>query len=130
MPVRIYAHLSWTTFARTPLITERVAEFLCRFLLEEATRHGARTIEIGVVRDHVHMLLELPAAFDLPRMVQGLKGASARLANRDGHAGHSPLQWAQGYDLRSVGIEQLRRVAEYVREQEGRHEEVRPSGRA
>jgi len=28
-----------------------------------------------------------------------------------------------------VGIEQLRRVAEYVREQERRHEEVRPSGR-
>jgi len=72
MPVRIYAHLSWTTFARTPLITERVAEFLCRFLIEEATRHGARTIEIGVVRDHVHMLLELPATFDVPQRVQGL----------------------------------------------------------
>lgn len=69
MPVRIYAHLSWTTFARLPLIDERVAEFLCRFLLEEATRHRARVIEIGVVRDHVHMLLELPAAFDVPRMV-------------------------------------------------------------
>jgi len=130
MPVRIYAHLSWTTFAGAPLIHERVAEFLCRFLLEETTRHGARAIEIGVVRDHVHMLLELPAALDVPRLVQGLKGASARLANRDGIAGHTPLQWAQGYDLRSVGVEQLRRVAEYVREQEQRHgEEVRPSGR-
>jgi len=129
MPVRIYAHLSWTTFARAPLITERVAEFLCRFLLEEATRHGARAIEIGIVRDHVHMLLELPGEFDVPRMAQGLKGASARLANRDGHAGHTPLQWAQGYDLRSVGVEQLRRVADYVREQKRRHADVRPSGR-
>jgi len=130
VPVRIYAHLSWTTFARAPLITERIAEFLCRFLIEEAARHRARAIEIGVVSDHVHVLLELPAAFDVPRMVQGLKGASARLANRDGIAGHTPLQWAQGYDLRSVGVEQLRRVAEYVREQERRHgEELRPSGR-
>lgn len=129
MPVRIYAHLSWTTFARTPLITEPIAEFLCRFLLEEATRHGARAIELGVVRDHVHMLLELPAAFDVPRMIQGLKGTSARLANRDGIAGHTPLQWAQGYDLRSVGIEQLRRVADYVRDQKKRHGESRPTGR-
>jgi len=129
MPVRIYAHLSWTTFARAPLIRERVAEFLCRFLIEEATRHGARAIEIGVVSDHVHMLLELPATFDVPRMVQGLKGASARLANRDGFAEHTPLQWAQGYDLRSVGVEQLRRVAEYVRGQERKHGELRPSGR-
>ncbi|HEY3279732.1 MAG TPA: transposase [Gemmatimonadales bacterium] len=129
MPVRIYAHLSWTTFARLPLIDERVAEFLCRFLLEEVRRHGARTIEIGVVRDHVHMLLELPAAFDVPRMVQGLKGASARLANRDGLAGHHALQWAPGYDLRSVGLSQLRDVAEYVRGHEQRHGAPRPSGR-
>jgi REP element-mobilizing transposase RayT len=129
VPVRLYAHLSWTTFARAPLIDERVAAFLCRFLLEEATRHGARAIEIGVVRDHVHMLLELPAAFDVPRMVQGLKGASARLANRDGFAGHNPLRWASGYDLRSVGLRQLRDVAEYVRGQEGRHGKPRPSGR-
>src|SRR5258706_13285681 len=117
MPVRIYAHLSWTTFARAPLINERVGEFLSRFLIEEATRHGARAIELGVVRDHVHMLLELPAAFDVPRMVQGLKGASARLANRDGYAGHSGLQWAQGYDLRSVGVEKMGRDADYVQEQ-------------
>ena len=121
MHVRIYAHLSWTTFARAPLIRERVAEFLCRFLIEETTRHGARVIEIGVVSDHVHILLELPATFDVPRLVQGLKGASARLANRDGLAQHTPLQWAQGYDLRSVGVEQLRRVAEYVRGQERKH---------
>jgi len=130
MPVRIYAHLSWTTFARAPLIDERIAEFLGRFLLEEARRHGAGAIEIGVVRDHVHMLLELPAAYDVPRMVQGLKGASARLANRDGHAGHTPLRWASGYDLRSVGLTQLRGVAEYVREQKRRHGDLRPSGRA
>jgi REP element-mobilizing transposase RayT len=129
MPVRIYAHLSWTTFARLPLIDERAAAFLCRFLLAEATRHGARTIEIGVVRDHVHMLLELPAAFDVPRMVQGLKGASARLANRDGFAGHHSLQWAPGYDLRSVGLTQLRDVAEDVRGQEARHGIPHPSGR-
>jgi hypothetical protein len=68
MPVRIYAHLSWTTFARLPPIDERVAEFLCRFLLEEARS----------------------------------------LANRDGFAGHHALQWAPGYDLRSVGLKQLR----------------------
>ena len=82
MPVRIFAHLSWTTFGRLPLIDDRIAAFLRRFLLAEALRHGARVLEIGIVRDHVHIVLQLPAAFDVPRLVQGLKGASARLANR------------------------------------------------
>jgi putative transposase len=129
MPVRIYAHLSWTTWGRLPLIDQSVAEFLQRFLLAEAKRHGARVIEIGVVPDHVHLLLELPPAYDVPRLVQGLKGASARLANRDGFSRNKSLRWEPGYDLRSVGIKQLPQVANYVRLQELKHGSPRPSGR-
>ena len=127
MPVRIYAHLSWTTWARLPLIDQSVAEFLLRFLLAEAKRHGARVVEIGVVSNHVHMLLELPAAYDVPRLVQGLKGASARLANRDGFSQNKSLPWETGYDLRSVGIKQLPQVANYVRLQELKHGSPRPT---
>src|SRR5438046_3044406 len=44
MPFRFYAHLSWTTWARLPLIDEQVAHFLGPFLLAEAKRHGALTV--------------------------------------------------------------------------------------
>ena len=121
MPVRIYARLSWTTWARLPLVDESVAGFLLRFLLAEAKRHGARVIEIGVVPNHVHLLLQLPPAYDVPRLVQGLKGASARLANRDGFSQNKSLRWETGYDLQSVGIKQLPQVANYVRLQELKH---------
>jgi REP element-mobilizing transposase RayT len=117
MSVRLYAHLSWTTFGRLPLINEAVAAFLGRFLLREAHRHRVRVLEIGVVRDHVHMILQLPAAFDIPRMVQGFKGASARIANRDHIARHESLRWANGYDLRSIGIRQLKSAVTYFRNQ-------------
>jgi REP element-mobilizing transposase RayT len=103
------------------LIDAAVAHFLQPFLLAEAKRHGARVIEIGVVPNHVHLLLELPPAYDVPRLVQGLKGASARLANRDGHSRNKSLRWDAGYDLRSVGIKQLPQVANYVRLQEVKH---------
>ena len=66
----------------------------------------------------VHLLLELPPVYDAPRLVQGLKGASARLANRDGHASRGGLRWEKGYDFRSVGIRQLAGVTAYVRDQE------------
>ena len=127
MPVRIYARLSWTTWARLPLVDESVAGFLLRFLLAEAKRHGTRVIEIGVVPNHVHLLLQLPPAYDVPRLVQGLKGASARLANRDGFSQNNSLRWETGYDLRSVGIKQLPQVANYVRLQELKHGSPRPT---
>ena len=103
------------------MIDEQVANFLGPFLLAEAKRHGARVVEIGVVSDHVHLLLELPPVYDTPRLVQGLKGASARLANRDGHASRGGLRWEKGYDFRSVGIRQLAGVTAYVRDQERKH---------
>lgn len=121
MPVRLFVHAVWTTFARLPLIDEPVAAFLRQFVVTEVSRHGARVVEMGIVKDHIHVVLELPATFDVPRLMQGLKGASARIANRDGIASHESLRWAQGYELRSVGVGQLRKVIAYVRGQNDRH---------
>src|SRR5438094_6915218 len=133
MPVRVYVHLTWTTLQRQPLINAEVAGFLRRFLPKEAQRHGARVLEAGIVADHVHLVLQLLPVINIPRLVQGLKGASARLVNRDGLTPRAPLRWAEGYDLRSVGVRQLRTVIEYVGRQPQRHPEFaidqRPSGR-
>src|SRR5207249_3649343 len=112
MPVRVYVHLTWTTLQRQPLINA-VAGFLRRFLPKEAQRHGARVLEAGIVADHVHLVLQLLPVINIPRLVQGLKGASARLVNRDGLT--------------------PRTVIEYVGRQSQRHPEFaidqRPSGR-
>lgn len=120
---RLYVHLTWTSLRRLPLITETVAAFLDRFLRQEAGRHAARPLALGMVTDHVHMIVEVPPVFDIPRLVQGLKGASARIANRDGHASPRPLQWAAGYDVRSVGVRQLAAALRYVERQGERHPE-------
>ena len=78
-------------------------------------------LAVGIVADHVHLVLRLAAVNDIPRMVQGFKGASARVANRDGLMPRAPLRWAEGYDLRSIGVRQLRTVMAYVENQASRH---------
>jgi len=121
MPVRLFGHLTWTTLQRQPIINAGVAELLQRFLPQEARRHGALLLGVGMVADHVHVVLRLPPVVDVPRLVQGFKGASARIANRDGLMPRAPLRWAEGYDFRSVGVGQLRTVLDYVRNQAVRH---------
>jgi REP element-mobilizing transposase RayT len=76
------------------------------------------------VRNHVHLIVELPPRPDIPRLVQGLKGASARIANRDGLMPRAKLRWATGYDLRSLGVQDLRGAIKYVRSQDERHPEL------
>jgi putative transposase len=122
MPVILYAHLTWTTLRRASLVDAAVADFLHRFLPSQVERFGARVVEIGVVRDHVHLLLDLPVGCPVAQLVQQLKGASARVANRDGIASlERPLRWDRGYDLRSVSPRTLATTADYVRRQDERH---------
>jgi len=124
MPVRLYGLLTWTTLRRLPLIHPQLAAFLRRALPEIARRHGCRIVEIGIVSNHIHLILELSPRPDIPRLVQGLKGASARIANRDGYMPRARLQWATGYDFRSLGVRDLYRAIEYVRNQSQHHPEV------
>ncbi len=121
MPVRLYAHLSWTTDGRLSMIDRPTEEVLRRFIPTEARRHDVRVLAVGIVADHVHLALRLPAAPNIPRIVQGFKGASARLINKKRAAESRPLKWASGYDLRSVSPENLDRVINYVRSQPRRH---------
>ena len=119
MPVTFYAHLTWMTREKAPLIDREVESFLEEFLPRVAGRFGVRTVEIAAPADHVHMLLMLPAVFDAPKVVQALKGASSRIANRDG-LGETKLRWANGYDLRSVSPRAWLRVSDYIRKQKQR----------
>ena len=122
MPIQIYALLTWTTRDRAPVIGPEVEEFLGRALPAIARRHGAHVIELGVVPDHVHVLLSLPTKIDFPTLVQSLKGATARIANRDGIARGERLRWATGYDLRTVSPGRaLARVRQYVAGQKAHH---------
>jgi len=123
MPVILFVHLTWTTYLRKPMIGPGEARFLGRFLPAEAQRHGAQVIAMGMVSDHVHLILRLPATWDLPRLVQGLKGASARLATQDQAISGRSLRWARGYHAQSVGPRQLSFAVEYVKRQAQRHPE-------
>jgi len=117
----LFIHLTWTTFRRLPMIGPSEARFLERFLPAEAQRHKTTVIALGLVQGHVHLVLRLPGQFDLPRLVQGLKGASARLANQDTTISKTGLRWAGGYTAVSIGRHQLRTAIGYVKNQAQRH---------
>ena len=121
MPVVLFVHMTWKTFRNMPMIGPSEARFLERFLPGEARRQGAAPLALGMVNDHVHMVLRLPARFDLPRLAQGLKGASARLINKEERLSTTGVRWATGYSAYSVGRKNLSVAIQYVHDQPLRH---------
>jgi REP element-mobilizing transposase RayT len=75
-----------------------------------------------MVRTHVHVLFEARTTTSLPRLVQRFKGGSSALINREGHTeGPTPIRWAKGYAIHTVGTRGLRAARAYVERQDEHH---------
>jgi REP element-mobilizing transposase RayT len=122
MATSIFILLTWNTWNRYPTIRESEARFLRQFLPAEAARSGAKTVALGLVADHVHLLLRVPGTFDVPRLAQQLKGKSSRLASQT--IEDTGLMWARSYDAQSVSPGNLPRTIAYIRDQHLRHPDL------
>jgi REP element-mobilizing transposase RayT len=124
MAYRLYYHLVWTTRDRAALIDAGIAGFLSNYLRAIAVRERAQILEIGIVANHVHLLLTARPTTVIPALIQALKGSSSHAARKGGVATTgAELRWASGYHLSTVGERQLAAVREYVRKQPRRHPE-------
>lgn len=101
---------------------------LVRYLRAAARKHRAYVLEIGMVTTHVHLLIRIHPTSHLSRLMQGLKGGSAMYGNRDESLGPSPLRWAKGYSMQSVGSRGLDAVRAYLRSQPTHHPDERIIG--
>ncbi len=93
----------------------------CEIALKSAAeRHGITIKELGVMPDHVHMIVFLPPEMSVSKAINLLKGSSShdmfqlhpkfRLQYLRGHF------WGRGYFYRSVSNVDDETVSRYVRE--------------
>ena len=115
-------HLVWQTKYRYRMMTKEKYVLALRQALEDtARRHGIRFVELAVMPDHVHALVDCHPMMSACKALNLLKGASAhylfshypklRLRYPRGHL------WSPGKAGRTVGDINQEKVAEYVRQQ-------------
>lgn len=119
---KLFVHIAWTTRDRAPLIDTTLARFLTQFLRRVGTQERARVLEIGLVNDHVHLLVRLHPCTVIPRLLQRMKGGSAVLGVTP-TPGHQGLRWEKGYSIHSVNPKQLFALRRYLRNQPSHHPE-------
>ncbi|OGU00679.1 MAG: hypothetical protein A2085_02820 [Gemmatimonadetes bacterium GWC2_71_10] len=112
--------ITWKTWAGVMSIDQALAGKLAKALPSLAMAESAAILELAIMPDHVHAVVELTTRTDVPRLVQRMKGASARFANRDGWT-RTHLRWERGYDARTVARDGLGRVRAYLDSQSEHH---------
>ena len=72
-------HLEWCPKYRYNMFRQEDNKNLCEEILREiAQRHHIKIIEMSVMPDHIHLVVELPATMSVSQAFHKLKGASSR----------------------------------------------------
>ena len=119
---QLYVHLVWATWDRQPLINPALERALYACIQGECRGLRAEVVAIGGVEDHVHVLVRMPPAVSVSKLVQQAKGASSHMATHcvPGAAG---FRWQARYGAFSISTDEVPRVTDYIRGQKQRHHE-------
>jgi putative transposase len=120
----LQAHLVFSPKYRGAVITERVFQTLRVAWEQVCTDFGCELREAGWESDHVHVLVAYPPKVALSRLVNSLKGVSARrLRAADLPEVRNKLWgehfWSPSYCAVSCGGAPLETVKRYVQKQRG-----------
>jgi len=112
-------HLIWCPKYRRRVLVGQVETRLKEIIGEVVDVVEGEVIELEVMSDHVHLVVELPPGAHLPAVLQRLKGRSSRLLRQEfPHLGHLPVLWSRSWFVSTVGGAPLEVVRRYVENQE------------
>ena len=112
-------HVVWCPKYRRKVLVQGVDERLKEVLHEVATEKRAEILQMEVMPDHVHLLVEVDPQFGIHSLVKLMKGRSSRVL-RDEFPwlkSRLPTLWTNSYFVSTVGGAPLEMVKRYIESQ-------------
>lgn len=112
-------HVVWCPKYRRKVLIDGVDTRLKEILQEVATKKQAEIIEMEVMPDHVHLLVEVDPQFGISKLVKFMKGRSSRLLRQEFPKLKSrlPTLWTNSYFVSTVGGAPLSTINQYIENQ-------------
>lgn len=112
-------HIVWCPKYRRSVLISGVDVRLKELLIEKCAEHQAEIIELEVMPDHVHLLVEVDPQFGIHRLVKQIKGYSSRILRQEFPWLRSriPTLWTNSYFVSTVGGSPLEAIKKYIENQ-------------
>lgn len=114
-------HVIFCPKYRRPILVDAVAARLKELVLEKQTEYGYAVMEMEVMPDHVHLLLDVDPRVGIASVVAKIKGYTSH-ALREQYPWlkkRLPTLWTRSKFISTVGAVTLETVQQYIASQKG-----------
>ncbi len=112
-------HVVWCPKYRRKVLIEGVDERLKELIVDVAVKHQAEIIEMEIMPDHVHLLVEVEPQYGIHRLVRQIKGQTSRILRQEYPwlKSRIPTLWTNSYFVSTVGGAPLAQIKRYIEQQ-------------
>ena len=112
-------HVVFCPKYRRPVLKHGVDVRLKELILETCTKLNVEIIEMEIMPDHVHMLIEVDPQFGVHKAVKRIKGYSSRILRSEFSwlKSRIPTLWTNSYFVSTVGGAPLSVIKQYIENQ-------------
>lgn len=112
-------HVVWCSKYRRKVLVEEVEQRLKELIVGVASELRIDIIEMEIMPDHVHLLLEVDPQFGIHRAVKNIKGKTSRILRAEFISLRTrlPSLWTNSYFVATVGGAPLEVIKQYIESQ-------------
>ena len=114
-------HVIFTPKYRRSVLINGVDTRLKELILEKQTEYEYKIIEMEIMPDHVHLLIDVNPKIGVYKAVTGIKGYTSRVLREEFSwlKSRLPTLWTRSKFISSVGAMSLDVVKKYIEDQKG-----------
>ena len=112
-------HVIWCPKYRRSVLVNGVDVRLKEIIQAVATECDSEILELEVMPDHVHLLIEVDPQFGIHRLIKLMKGRSSKLIREEFKwiKSRLPTLWTNSYFVSTIGGAPLEVVTQYIEQQ-------------
>jgi putative transposase len=113
-------HVVWCPKYRRKVLVDDVLERLKELIVQRCDEINAEIIEMEIMPDHVHLLIEVDPQYGINKAVKNIKGFSSHTLRKEFPSLRSrlPTLWTNSYFVSTVGGAPLKAIKQYIENQE------------
>ena len=112
-------HLVWCPKYRRRVLVDEVERRLKEIIIEQARKQNAEIIEMEIMPDHVHLLVEVDPRYGIHKFIKQVKGVSSHMIRKEFRHLRTklPTLCTNSYFVSTVGGAPFAVIKQYIESQ-------------